>query len=123
MHEQISKLGHCSNVYLHPAIHEYAEQLTAKLPDDLKVHCCETYWNYLFNMEIDVLQVVYFVNSGSEANDLAVLLARLYTGNFDIVSLRNGYHGMSYQTMGLSNMAPYRYPVAQPTGTHQVREY
>lgn len=33
-------------------------------------------------------QVVYFTNSGSEANDLAVLMARLHTGVFDIISLR-----------------------------------
>ena len=36
-------------------------------------------------------QVVYFVNSGSEANDLAMLMARMYTGNHDIVSLRSVY--------------------------------
>jgi len=35
-----------------------------------------------------VFQVVHFVNSGSEANDLAVLMARMYTGTFEIVSFR-----------------------------------
>ena len=35
-----------------------------------------------------LLQCVYFVNSGSEANDLALFLARLYTGAFDILSFR-----------------------------------
>lgn len=34
------------------------------------------------------LQVVYFVNSGSEANDLAMLMARLYTKRFDVISLQ-----------------------------------
>ncbi len=58
---------------LQPKIHEYAERLTALLPDPLKC--------------------VYFVNSGSEANDLAMYMARLYTGNFDIISFRNSYHG------------------------------
>ena len=33
-------------------------------------------------------QVVYFTNSGSEANDLAMFMARLYTGAFDVISLR-----------------------------------
>jgi len=46
-----------------------AKELAAKLPGDLSV--------------------VYFVNSGSEANDLAHMMARLYTGNHDIVALRN----------------------------------
>ena len=36
-----------------------------------------------------VLQVTFFTNSGSEANELAVLMARLHTGRFDIVSLRS----------------------------------
>lgn len=35
--EQMSTLGHVSNVYYHPKIHEYAEKLTDKLPGDLKV--------------------------------------------------------------------------------------
>lgn len=59
---------------LSPAqIHEYAERLTATLPPHLSN--------------------VMFVNSGSEANDLAVFMARLYTGNFEVISLRNAYHG------------------------------
>jgi len=43
------------------------------------------------------LKVVYLVNSGSEANDLALLMARLYTGNHDVIALRNAYHGMAVQ--------------------------
>lgn len=34
------------------------------------------------------LQVIYLTNSGSEANDLAMLMARLHTGNFDIITFR-----------------------------------
>ena len=34
------------------------------------------------------VQVVYLTNSGSEANDLAILMARLYTGNYDIITFR-----------------------------------
>ena len=41
------------------------------------------------------LDVTYFANSGSEANDLAVLMARAFTGNHDVIALRNGYHGGS----------------------------
>lgn len=33
------------------------------------------------------VQVVYLTNSGTEANDLAMLMARLHTGNFDIITL------------------------------------
>lgn len=59
------------------------------------------------------MQVVYFVNSGSEANDMAMLMARLYTGNFDIIALRNAYHGMSPATMGLTAHNTWKYNVAQ----------
>ena len=34
------------------------------------------------------IQVCYFVNSGTEANDMAILMARAHTGNFDFLSLR-----------------------------------
>ena len=71
--EQVGKLWHTTSIYLQPKIHEYAERLTATLPD--KLSC------------------VYLVNSGSEANDLAIMMARLYTGNYNIISLRNSYHG------------------------------
>ena len=66
-------LQHATTIYLHPNIAEYAEKLAAKMPGDLKV--------------------CYFVNSGSEANDLALLMARAYTGNYDVIALRNSYHG------------------------------
>ena len=38
-------------------------------------------------------QVAYFVNSGTEATEMALLMARLYTGSFDMLTLRNSYHG------------------------------
>ena len=41
------------------------------------------------------LDVTYFANSGSEANELAILMAREFTGNNDVIALRNGYHGGS----------------------------
>ena len=48
------------------------------------------------------LKVCYFVNSGSEANDLALLMARAYTGNYDVIALRNAYHGGNASGMGLT---------------------
>lgn len=60
-----------------------------------------------------VLQVAYFVNSGSEANDMAMMMARLYTGNYDILALRNGYHGLSDATMGLTAHSTWKANVPQ----------
>jgi 4-aminobutyrate aminotransferase-like enzyme len=60
---------------------------------------------------------VYFVNSGSEANDMAMMMARLYTGSFDVIALRNAYHGMSPATMGLTAHSTWKYNVAQVSPT------
>lgn len=93
---QMKTLWHTTNIYVYPPIHEYCEKLASYLPDPLKV--------------------IYLTNSGSEANDLAMLMARLYTGNFDIITFRNSYHGGSPQTMGLTSNAAYKYPVPSGLG-------
>lgn len=49
------------------------------------------------------------MNSGSEANELAMQLARLYTGNQDIISLQNCYHGVTGNLHGLTAIASTRY--------------
>lgn len=59
--------------YLHDHLVDYAEALTATFPEPLSV--------------------VFFVNSGSEANDLALRMARMYTGGEGVVALEAGYHG------------------------------
>jgi alanine-glyoxylate transaminase/(R)-3-amino-2-methylpropionate-pyruvate transaminase len=55
------------------------------------------------------LSVSYFTNSGSEANEVAVLSAREYTGNGDVVSLRNGYHGGTQATMALTAHGTWKF--------------
>jgi alanine-glyoxylate transaminase/(R)-3-amino-2-methylpropionate-pyruvate transaminase len=97
---QIETLQHSTTIYLHPNIAEYAEQLAAKMPGELKV--------------------CYFVNSGSEANDLALLMARAYSGNFDVIALRNGYHGGSTSTMGLTAHSTWKFNVPQSFGVHHA---
>ncbi|XP_031492840.1 alanine--glyoxylate aminotransferase 2 homolog 1, mitochondrial [Nymphaea colorata] len=91
--EQSKLLQHTTTIYLHHAIAEYAEALASKMPGDLKV--------------------VYFVNSGTEANELAMLMARLYTGNVRMVALRNAYHGGSSGTLGLTAMKTWKYNIPQ----------
>ena len=89
LRDQLDTLWHTTNVYMHPKIHEYAERLTEKLPEPLKC--------------------VYFVNSGTEANDMAMMMARLYTGNHELLSFRNSYHGMSMATMGITGQGTWKY--------------
>ncbi len=97
---QHDALQHTTTIYLHPNLPAYAAALAAKMPGDLKV--------------------CYFVNSGSEANDLAVLMARAFTGNFDVVALRNGYHGGSSGTMALTAHSTWKFNVPHAIGTHHA---
>ncbi len=61
-------------------------------------------------------QVAYFVNSGSEANDMAIMMARLHSGNYDLLTLRNAYHGMSEATMGLLGQHTWKFNIPQVHG-------
>jgi alanine-glyoxylate transaminase/(R)-3-amino-2-methylpropionate-pyruvate transaminase len=64
--------------------------------------------------------VCYFTNSGSEANDLAILMARAFTGNYDVLALRNCYHGGSMQTMGLTSHHTWKFNVPHSFGVHHA---
>lgn len=72
--------------YLHPAQTTFAEKLLSKLPTNLSV--------------------CYFVNSGSEANELALRLARAYTGGKDMITPDHGYHG---NTTGVIDISAYKF--------------
>ena len=66
------------------------------------------------------LKVCYFVNSGSEANDLALLMARAYTGNYDVIALRNSYHGGNAAGMGLTAHRTWKFNVPHSFGVHHA---
>jgi alanine-glyoxylate transaminase/(R)-3-amino-2-methylpropionate-pyruvate transaminase len=66
------------------------------------------------------LKVCYFVNSGSEANDLALLLARAYTGNYDMIALRNAYHGGNASGMAVTAHSTWKYNVPHSFGVHHA---
>ncbi|MCX8031848.1 MAG: aspartate aminotransferase family protein [Thermoleophilia bacterium] len=64
------------------------------------------------------LQKSFFTSSGTEANETALLFARLATGNMEIVALRHAYCGRSEATLGVTAQAPWR-PL--PVGASFVR--
>ena len=72
--------------YLHDLINTFAERLTATLPAPLRV--------------------CFFVNSGSEANELAIRLARTHTRAEDVIVLDHSYHG---NTSTLIDISPYKH--------------
>ena len=97
---QVETLQHATTIYLHPNIALLAKKLASKMPKGL--------------------DVTYFVNDGSEANDLAVSMARLFTGNTDVIALRNGYHGGSPSSMGLTSHNTWKFPIPGAVGIHHV---
>ena len=50
----------------------------------------------------------FFTSSGTEANEMAILAARCYTGSSDIIALRHSYHGRSAMAMGLTGNHAWR---------------
>lgn len=66
----------------------------------------------------------FFTNSGTEANETAILAARCYTGTSEIVALRHSYHGRSSLGMTLSGQASWRIgPATQPGIVHAHNAY
>jgi 4-aminobutyrate aminotransferase len=66
----------------------------------------------------------FFTNSGTEANETAIMAARCYTGSSEIIALRHSYHGRSAVTMALTGQAAWRMPGAvQPGIVHAHNAY
>jgi len=83
--EQIGLLN-TNTRYLHDNVVRYAERLTALMPEPLRV--------------------CFFVNSGSEANELALRMAKTHTACEDVIVLENAYHG---HTAALIEISPYKF--------------
>ncbi|NBC85399.1 MAG: aminotransferase class III-fold pyridoxal phosphate-dependent enzyme [Bacteroidetes bacterium] len=58
----------------------------------------------------DVLGNVFFANSGSEANETALKLARTYTGRSEVVALSGGFHGRTLGALATTHKPAYRQP-------------
>jgi 4-aminobutyrate aminotransferase len=85
---QVDKLQHGSTVFPNEAIVSIAEKLAQITPGEISK--------------------TYFTNSGTEANEMAVQLARVFTGNYEIVALRHGYSGRSQLAQGLTGHSTWR---------------
>jgi alanine-glyoxylate transaminase/(R)-3-amino-2-methylpropionate-pyruvate transaminase len=97
---QTGTLQHTTTIYLHPTIGRFAEKLAEKMPAGL--------------------DKTYFTNSGSEANEVAILSAREHTGNHDVIALRNCYHGGTAATMGLTAHGTWKFKSNQVSGIHHT---
>jgi 4-aminobutyrate aminotransferase-like enzyme len=85
---QVDRLQHASTCFPNEAIVALAEKIAQITPGEISQS--------------------YFTNSGTEANEMAVQLARVHTGSYEIVALRHGYSGRSQLAQGLTAHAPWR---------------
>jgi 4-aminobutyrate aminotransferase-like enzyme len=85
---QVDRLQHASTVLPNENVVALAEKLARLAPGEISK--------------------TYFTNSGSEANETAVQLARIHSGRFEIVTLRHGYSGRSQMAQALTGMAAWR---------------
>ncbi|TPI63549.1 aspartate aminotransferase family protein [Mesorhizobium sp. B3-1-7] len=101
--EQVSELTHCTTMFYHPVPAQYAEELVATMPAGHD-------W------------VVHFTNSGAEAIDLALLMARSHTGSIDMLALGSSYHGATFGAQSVTGIAGFRHQVPQLGGVTFVAE-
>jgi alanine-glyoxylate transaminase/(R)-3-amino-2-methylpropionate-pyruvate transaminase len=101
--EQVAELTHCTTMFYHPVPAQYAEELAGTMPAGHE-------W------------VVHFTNSGAEAIDLALLMARSHTGNIDMLALASSYHGATFGAQSVTGIAGFRHSVPQLGGVAFVPE-
>lgn len=88
MIEQMGQLQHTSTIFLTEPMVRFAEKLAEISPGDL--------------------QKAWITNSGTEANEGAILLAKSYTKSYEVMALRHSYHGRSYLTGSLTAQSNWR---------------
>ena len=100
---QMDKLQHVSTCFPTEPMVALAEKLASIAPGKIKKS--------------------FFTNSGTEANETAVQTARMHTGNFDIVALRQGYSGRSSLARGLTGMNAWRRGTIEIGIVHTMNPY
>ncbi|MBI2215316.1 MAG: aspartate aminotransferase family protein [Acidobacteria bacterium] len=87
--DQLGKVSHTSTLYVNRPQAELAEKVAALAPG--------------------ALEKSFFTNSGTEADETAMVLARLYTGRQEIIALRHSYSGRSMMAMSAAGHASWRH--------------
>ncbi|CAB9496787.1 phosphohydroxy-L-lysine phospho-lyase [Seminavis robusta] len=101
-----NNVAHCG--HSHPRVVKAVQDQVAQLNTNTRyLHPnVATLGQRLSNLFPDPLEIVFFVNSGSEANDLALRLARACTGSKNTIVVDGSYHG---HTMTVLEVSPYKY--------------
>src|ERR1700679_674089 len=101
---QMNKLEHVSTVYVNEPQVALAKKLAQITP-------------------AGALTKSLFTNSGSEANETAILAARCFTGSTEIIALRHSYHGRTSGTMALTGQSAWKLGPPQAGVVHAVNAY
>lgn len=104
VHAQIDKLEHVSTVFANEPQVALAQKLAQITPNQ-------------------ALRKSFFTNSGTEANETAILAARCYTGSTEIIALRHSYHGRSAGTMAVTGQASWKLGPPQAGVVHAINAY
>jgi 4-aminobutyrate aminotransferase-like enzyme len=104
VHQQMDKLQHVSTVFANEPQAALAKKIAQITPGGK-------------------LTKSFFTNSGTEANETAILAARCYTGNTEIVALRHAYHGRSAMAMTLTGQSAWRLGPSQAGIVHAHNAY
>jgi 4-aminobutyrate aminotransferase-like enzyme len=88
IHEQLDRVQHTTTLYVNEVMVRVAEKVAALTPGRL--------------------QKCFFTSTGSEANETALMAARTYTGNTDVITLRHAYSGRTATAMSLTGHGPWR---------------
>ena len=114
----VTHVGHC-----HPKVVQaaYEQMLRLNTNSRFVYEGLARYADRLASTLPDPLDVVFFVCTGSEANDLALRMARTCTGRQDVMVIDGAYHG---NTTAVTGISPNRYKgpggLGAPPTTHEV---
>jgi 4-aminobutyrate aminotransferase-like enzyme len=102
---QVDKLQHASTVFPNEAVVALAEKIAQITPGEISQS--------------------FLSSSGTEANETAVQLARMYTGHFEVVVLRHGYSGRSQMAQSMTGHGTWRrsLPAPAPGFVHALNPY
>lgn len=101
--KQVETLQHMTTLYYHPRIVQYAMKMAAAAKN-----------------ANPKLKVSFFTNSGSEATELACLLAKNYTKASEFIALRHSFHGRTLMAMTLTGQSIWRHSLPYVFGVHHA---
>jgi 4-aminobutyrate aminotransferase len=104
VHQQIDKLQHVSTLFANEPQAALAKKIASLTPEG-------------------ALRKSFFTNSGTEANETALVAARMYTGASEIVALRHAYHGRSAMAMAVTAQSQWKLGMPQPGVVHAHNAY